>query len=309
MKLKDLSVQDVKRLCKNGELAISIGPFNFAIQSPLTAVSENLAITYADFSLCTNQDIIDFHIRVDKPKSIRRWIRPQVYFYLDGQSPFLPLPASQAYPLLEWGMNWCIAQHSLHYLSLHAAVLEKNGCTVIMPAESGSGKSTLTAILANNGWRLLSDEMALIDIDKPFVTPLARPISLKNNAISLIQNHFPKAQFSEVVDDTNKGTIAHMKPSQESVSQIFERAKANTLIFPKFKAKSPTELTALDKADASMEVIKNSFNYGILGSAGFNALTALIENCKIYQFTYSDLQQAIETFEELSIEYDATSTN
>jgi hypothetical protein len=42
-------------------------------------------------------------------------------------------------------------------------VLERGGRALLLPAPSGSGKSTLCAGLAFNGWRLLSDELALLD--------------------------------------------------------------------------------------------------------------------------------------------------
>jgi predicted ATPase len=45
---------------------------------------------------------------------------------------------------------------------LHAAVVEKNGKALILPALPGSGKSTLSAALAMNGWRFLSDEFTMI---------------------------------------------------------------------------------------------------------------------------------------------------
>jgi serine kinase of HPr protein (carbohydrate metabolism regulator) len=52
------------------------------------------------------------------------------------------------------------------------------GKGVLLSAVSGSGKSTLSAELALNGWRLLSDELALIDSEVKLV-PLTRPVSLK----------------------------------------------------------------------------------------------------------------------------------
>ena len=84
-------------------------------------------------------------------------------------------------------MNWCIAGHAHHYLMLHAAVLEKNGQAVILPGDPGAGKSTLTALLALSGWRLLSDEITLIDRDDGLIVPLARPVSLKNASIDVVR--------------------------------------------------------------------------------------------------------------------------
>ena len=53
--------------------------------------------------------------------------------------------------------------HAHQYLIIHAAVVEKNGLAAILPAPPGSGKGTLTAGSVLSGWRLLSDELTLID--------------------------------------------------------------------------------------------------------------------------------------------------
>src|SRR3546814_15972535 len=82
--------------------------------------------------------------------------------------------------MLEWGLNWCIGAHGHQFLIIHAAVIERNGLAAILPGAPGSGKSTLTACLVHNGWRLLSDEMALVSLQDGGLTALARPISLKN---------------------------------------------------------------------------------------------------------------------------------
>jgi HprK-related kinase A len=106
--------------------------------------------------------------------------RPQVLFRLDGVVPFRSLPLRHAVPIFEWGLNWCIVSRANNYLIIHAAAIEKGGHVAIMPGVPGSGKSTLTAGLVNRGWRLLSDEMALISLTDGSVTPLVRPISLEN---------------------------------------------------------------------------------------------------------------------------------
>ena len=78
-----------------------------------------------------------------------------------------------------------------HYLILHAAVVEKNGLAAILPAPPGSGKSTLTAGLVLSGWRLLSDELTLIERKTGLIQPLPRPMSLKNQSIEVIRQFQP----------------------------------------------------------------------------------------------------------------------
>ena len=82
---------------------------------------------------------------------------------------------------------------------------------IIMPGVPGAGKSTLCAALGLTGWRILSDEHALIQPGTAQVVPLCRPVSLKNESIEVIRSFDPGAIFGPVSKDTHKGTVAHMK--------------------------------------------------------------------------------------------------
>jgi HprK-related kinase A len=298
--LNSLSSSQIYQKLKSDGLVLAVGPFVFCIKSSLISIANNVEKIYGDFPLLSHDDLIDFYVTIKKPRGLRSFIKPQISFYNNEYSPFLPLPASQAFPLLEWGMNWCIAQHAHHYLLLHSAVLEKNGKSVILPAQSGSGKSTLCALLALNGWRLLSDEMALINLENNQLHALARPISLKNESINVIQSQLCETIFGEVVDDTTKGTISHLKPSAFSVQQVEKTVAPFAIVFPTYQAKQPISVTTADKSSAFMSVIENSFNYAILAEAGFNAVAQLIDNTQCHTLTYSNTEEVLAFFEELA---------
>ena len=298
--LKSLNGNEIYQQLKNDGLVLAIGPFVFCIKSPLISIATNIERVYGDFQLLSHDDLIDFYVTIKKPRGLRSFYKPQVYFYSNEYSPFLPLPASQAFPLLEWGMNWCIAQHAHHYLLLHSAVLEKNGKSVILPAQSGSGKSTLCALLTLNGWRLLSDEMALINLKSNQLHALARPISLKNESINVIENQPCETIFSEVVNDTNKGTISHLKPSTDSVKNVDNTALPFAIVFPKYQANEAITITSTDQATAFMSIIENSFNYSVLGETGFKAVSKLIDNTQCYTLSYSNTEEVLAFFDGLA---------
>jgi HprK-related kinase A len=138
----------------------------------------------------------DFHVSVDPQTKLRQGLRPKVNFSFDGIAPFEPEPLDQAYPMLERGLDWCVSEHAHQYLMIHAAVVEKNDQAVILPAAPDAGKSTLVAALVLSGWRLLSDELALIDRKTGWIHPLPRPIRLKNESIPLIRAFHADAYFS-----------------------------------------------------------------------------------------------------------------
>ncbi len=298
MQLKDLSLAEIKARLLTG-LPIVTGPFTFHIKSRLHDVAKGLSRLYGDFSLAEGP-FADFHVRIDALHGPRRLYRPQVQFWLDGHTPFKPLPLDQAFAMLEWGMNWCIAGHAHHYLMLHAAVLERNDRALIMPGDPGAGKSTLTAALMLDGWRLLSDEIALIDREDGLLYGLARPVSLKNASIDLIQNHSSHAVMGQVAHDTHKGSVAHLRPSTLSLKRVATPVRPAWIVFPRWQAQAQAGFTPHAKSAAFLHLASHAFNYSLLGPLGFQLVTTLMDACECRDFTYSRLPDALELFAELA---------
>lgn len=299
MRLGELSQSSLRERLADNALVLRTGPFSIRIHSPMIEVASGLLRLYPDFPL-DEGDLQDFHIRVGPPSGTRRWLRPQINFWLDGHAPFKPLPANHAFALLEWGMNWCVAGHAHHYLMLHAAVLERNGRAVVLPGDPGAGKSTLTAALMLSGWRLLSDEIALVDRDDGLLVGLGRPVSLKNASIDVIRHAFPDAVIGAPAHDTHKGTVAHLRPSLDSVARVREKARAAWIVFPRWRAASAPRLTPHSRADAFLHTASHAFNYSLLGGLGFELNAALVDACSCHDFEYSQLDDALRVFSDLA---------
>lgn len=299
MRLTDLSqVEVVSRLSADG-LKLVTGPFTVRVRSDISSVAEGLAQLYGQFEL-SDSNFQDFHVSVKRPCGLRRWVAPQANFIYDGFRPFQPLPVDQAFPMLEWGMNWCASSHAHHFLIIHAAVVEKNGFAAILPAPPGSGKSTLCAGLVLSGWRLLSDELTLIDPATGLIHPLARPISLKNQSIKIIQDFSSEVFLNRPSHDTAKGTVTHMRTPDESVRRQQEPAIAGWVVFPKWQRDVEAKLVPRSQAQTFIYLAQNAFNYSQLGERAFAAGTQLIRQCDCYDFTYHALPDAIRMFDALA---------
>ena len=288
-----------KKLAGAG-IRLQTGAFVTSIQSSIPSVADGIGLLYADYPLRGDGDFVDFHIRLKRPLGLRRWIRPHVHFDFDGTEPFKPLPADQAFPMLEWGMNFCVYSHAHRYLIIHAAVIEKDGFAAILPAPPGSGKSTLCAALVSRGWRLLSDELTMVRLGSGELVPVPRPISLKNASIGIMRRYAPDWVFSRAVADTVKGTVAHMKAPADSVARAAERPRPAWIIFPQYQAGAAATLAPVAPARAFMRLAGNAFNYSLLGADGFDAMAALIDASASYSFTYSALDDAIDIFSRLT---------
>jgi len=287
------------RLAGDG-LRLRTGRFAVRLQAEMPSVAAGIGQLYADYPLLQDSDFADFHLQLLRPRSARRWLRPQVRLHCDGYEMFQPMPLQHAFPMFEWGLNWCVSSRAHRYLIVHAAVLERHGRAVILPAPPGSGKSTLTAALCGKGgWRLLSDELTLLDLESGLLVPNPRPISLKNASIDIIRAYLPDAVLSTPVRDTTKGTVAHMRAPGDAVVRAADCARPAWVVFPHYSAGAATTLEPLARAATFMELAGNSFNYSVLGAAGFAALGRLIEQAAGFRFRYSALDEALDTFARL----------
>jgi HprK-related kinase A len=287
------------RLAGDG-LRLRTGRFAVRLQADLPSVTAGIGQLYGEYPVLADEDFADFHLQLVRPRSPRRWLRPQVRLHCDGFEVFQPLPLQHAFPMFEWGLNWCVSSRAHRYLIVHAAVLERHGRAVILPAPPGSGKSTLTAALAGKGgWRLLSDELTLVELGTGLLVPNPRPISLKNASIDIIRAYVPDAVLSPPVHDTTKGTVAHMRAPGAAVARAADCARPAWIVFPHYAAGAATTLEPLARAATFMELAGNSFNYSMLGAPGFEALGRLIDQAAGFRFRYSALDEALDTFARL----------
>jgi HprK-related kinase A len=297
--VSDLSRAELARRLAGEGLRLRTGPVVTSIRSIIPSVLRGIELHYARHPLEPDDGFADFHVRVAAPAGPRRLVRPQVFFQFDGRSSFLPLPLPQAFPMLEWGLNWCVSSHCHQYVVVHAAVLARDDRAVLLPAPPGSGKSTLCAALALRGWRLLSDELALIEPESGSVCPLPRPISLKNASIDVIGAFSSEAEFGEPVRDTVKGTVAHMKPPALGVREAERLARPAWVVFPRYVPGRAATMAPLAKAQACMQLIENAFNYDVHGRRAFQVLGDVVDTSACFEFSYGRLEEAMASFAAL----------
>ena len=271
---------------------VTIGPFLVRIRSEFDGVREHLQRLYAEFPMREGTDG-HFDLAVVAGRGARRWLRPHATAVINGSSPYLPVPSHLAGPLLEWGLNWCIGRNAHRWVVVHAAVVERAGRGLILPAPPGSGKSTLCAALSYAGWRLFSDEFALVDPETGRVWPVPRPISLKEASIDIIRSRHPNVVFGPEGRDLEGLRFVHARPPSESVDRANDAALPAWIITPRYVAGSLTMIERMPKAQALLKLADQSFNYNYLGPKGYLCLAELVHRADCYSLEYSDLDDAI----------------
>jgi HprK-related kinase A len=285
------------RLAGEG-VTLRSGPFVIRLKISLPELAAPLYLLYHDFPV-QDEAFVDYHVEVKLARRGLPWTEQQCRFLRDGAAPFVPFSREVALAMVEWGLNWCFYSQADQYLNIHAAVVARDDLALILPGRPGVGKSTLCAALVHRGWRLLSDELALIRPADGKLLPTVRPLSLKNQSIELISAFAPEAVMAPEIENTLKGRIALVRPPQDSVLRADVPAQPAWIAFPRYVAARPEGLTAVPKTRGFFRLAENSFNYRILGETAFRETCKLVDACPCYDLTYSSLDEAVATLDRL----------
>ncbi|MBF0621255.1 MAG: HprK-related kinase A [Magnetococcales bacterium] len=300
----DIPEKEIRRAMRSkAGLRWRTGPFIIHLRGDAPNLAAQMRLLYAHHPVLSDSpdEIANFHARLVRGKGMRRWFRPQIQFLAGGPSPLAPFPLDHALPLLEWGVNFCIGSRANHYVILHAAVVARDGQAVILPGTPGSGKSTLAAALSLRGWRILSDEFALISPDSMTITGLARPVALKNSSIEAIRTFEPSATLGPLFPKTRKGTVSHLKPPADSVAQMDLPVPPVLVVFPNYREDAEGAVLTEFPQDESVFVrlAGNAFNYELQGKQGFQTISKLFRSCPAFRLSYRDLDDGVASMNAL----------
>lgn len=276
---------------------LDVGAARLAVRSPVASFHAHLDQVYPHLQATADTQFADARLAL-LPGPHLGFGRREVVLWADGQRPFEAYPYEAGLPLFEWGSNYLLSQRLNAYLLLHAGVVARNDRAVILPAAPGSGKTTLTCALHLAGWRFLSDEFGVLDMDRSCLLPMVRPAPLKNQSIPIIRQR-PGAVLGPLFPKTRKGDVAHFVPDRASFTARHTPAQPALVVFPRFIAGAALHCQPLSKAETVLRLGQNSFNYLALGPVGFRAVVALARQAPAWEMVYGDLDAAMAQIDKL----------
>lgn len=288
-----------RRLSREG-VGVRIGPFNLHLRVPIKRLHAPLQTLYRDYFLLDSECVHSCHAVLRDVWHFSRQPGRRIRFTVDGMAAHEDMPTGHGLPTLEWGINLAIAMRFHCFVMLHAAAVERNGRVLLLPAWPGHGKTTLCAALVHRGWRLFSDELGLVRPGGTELTPVPRPMPLKNHSIAVMKSFAPEAVFGPIIPETRKGTLCHVKPPAESVYRDTETAPAGWIVFPRWVSGAPLSLGPVSKVEGMMRLVTNAFNYELLGEQAFNTVRGLVDSSGCYRLVYSDLESAVAALTQMA---------
>lgn len=296
MRVCEYSEADLSARLRGDGLYLRFGPFVLRVHSDVPAITSHLMALYARHEVVTDEPA-ESSVAVMASRDLKRpWVA-EATLQIDRRPVLHPLHRRLAIPMLEWGMNWVVAARSHHYLLIHSATIEKNGRVAVLPASSGSGKSTLCSLLVRAGWRLLSDEFAVIRLDDGMILPMPRAVSLKNHSIAVVKAAFPEATFTVEFTDTIKGTLCFMAAPHQAVERSHDQAPPGLLVFPRYDPETSLVAKSMPRAAAHAHMVAHSMNYGPIGERGFSCVADIIERTPAWAVAYSDVAKVVDWFD------------
>ncbi len=133
----------------------------------------------------------------------------------------------------------------------HSGVLSNGNSLVMLPGEAGAGKSTLTAGLANAGMTYYTDEVALLSTASHSLRPFPIALCSKSTAWPVVSTLFPN--FDQLPDfiRLDGKRVRYTPPEVDLFDPDYDRPlPVRYLIFPKYDANTPTQLTQVDRVSA-----------------------------------------------------------
>ncbi len=178
----------------------------------------------------------------------------------------------------------------------HAGGVARDGVGIVLPADMESGKSTLTAGLVRAGFDYLSDEGIAFHPDTNLIQPYPKPLSLDPGSWFLFPELEPRADLG---DDDYKQNQWQVAPDAIREGAVADPCPAGVLVFPQYVEGSTTELVPIGRAEALIELAKNTFSFNQQSRFALEQLAGIVRVVPSYRLTVGSLAAAVATIEQL----------
>lgn len=190
-----------------------------------------------------------------------------------------------------------------YLLAVHAAAVTDGRRTIVLAGLSGSGKSTLAATLLARGYRLFSDEVALLDQDGDLV-PIPLGLCLKEGSWPLLKDHFPEFADLPVHKRWDGLAVRFLEPDSIAFAGEGDKRRATHLCFPRFLPDGAGCLERLSPVNALRRLTESGYQVPGLTVESADRIVAWITGLSCFSLTYSSTEEALRLLDAVQDDHE-----
>lgn len=211
---------------------------------------------------------------------------------LNGTAQGNAVPVEWLMPAIYGRLRIIAYQRFPYLLAMHAAVVGDGRRTIVLPGRSGSGKSTLAATLLARGYRLFSDEIALLAQDGGLV-PIPLGLGLKEGSWPLLEGDYPALAATPVHRRWDGVMVRYLEPGSLVFAEGDDGRRVTHLCFPHFQPDSPGGLERLSPVNALRRLTETGYQVSGLTVENVDRIVAWICGLSCFSLSYSSTEKAL----------------
>ena len=175
--------------------------------------------------------------------------------------------------------------------AIHAGAVESDGGATLLSGRSGAGKTTLVLNLLQRGFRLLSDELAIVEPSTQRILPYRRSLHIRPGTPELI----PALRLVErpspmLVNGAWTLTPAMLEEALPDCLAPPARLTSVLLLGGTPDAESPPALTPVPPAVAALELLRATWAASVDFEAGLRRVSRLLEGVSCARLRIGELE-------------------
>lgn len=274
------------------------GPVSFELVSSRPAVLDRARIVFGPWLngvTAPHPPRASFLVEPDGTSSSGRWRVGR-----DGRAATIAHSLDLALSAVEYGAIAELLEPDSGVVSLHAALLSRGGRGVLLAGPKEAGKSTLACALWRGGWRLHSDDNALIE-DGPRARGIPRRVSLRETSRGVLGSDlWERILTLPGTTRTRAGVLFHPAEAQTEEAPASVEVAAVMFLARRGADVPPAGLERLDPGRSLIALAPycNRRDAGI--GRALEALQPLADRVPVFDLGRGELATMIERVQEVA---------
>jgi hypothetical protein len=213
---------------------------------------------------------------------------------IDGRQADHCEDAEAVAPMVKGALSMAAVNHQDFALYLHAAMLQRCGGALLLPAPPQSGKTCLSAALAKAGFAYCTDEITLLERGTLMARGVPVALTVKNSAWPLLQPLYPELASLPRHQRVDAKVIKYLLPPRNALALDIV-CRVRWIVFPRYARGGQTELAPLPRVEALRLLMEECLAIRLEFTAtNVQQLVDWIAEVACYTLTFDDLASAVE---------------